>query len=609
MSSRMRPPGRFARAVRGTTRRLEGRELLLGLGVAAVGLLMAWVSWASVNGVPLQDRYELKVEVAPDAPILKDGDAVRIAGRLAGFVTEVEPDGGHVLVTAELRPEFAPIGNDASANVKVRSIVYLTYLELFPGNVDDPMREGGTIPLARSSSGVDLLEVVQLFDRKARLALSDTVRSAGLGFAGRGEYVNAGLRDLGAATGDLATQLEAATAQPGAIASLVGGAARTVRGLRGTRPGDLGDLIGSGSAVVGALAAHEAELGDAVELLRPFEDELLATAPLADPLLDDAAAATTELTPAARELAAALPQVNRVLALGDEIRAETVRLTRHDQPGARRGGAGRPRPSADGRLDQAPARPAARGRRRHRSVCAGHPARRPGDRLGDRQLDPGRPDGPRQPGAPLRAGAHLPPRPRPVPRAGRDAGALAAMLIRKPSLRRRLLGIATLLVVAAGLVVAALRPDPFTDRQTVWAKFDNVNGLGSIDRDIRVAGVNEGEIGAVERVGDDALVELEVNSEIPVHSDAQVALRPHTLFEGSAFVDLHPGSPSAPLIDEGDDDPAAPDPGLRLLRRGPAGAARARPRAAARAGADRRRGDRRRIDRVACSARCGRRPS
>ena len=203
----MRPPGRFARAVRGTTRRLEGRELLLGLGVAAVGLLMAWVSWASVNGVPLQDRYELKVEVAPDAPILKDGDAVRIAGRLAGFVTEVEPDGGHVLVTAELRPEFAPIGNDASANVKVRSIVYLTYLELFPGNVDDPMREGGTIPLARSSSGVDLLEVVQLFDRKARLALSDTVRSAGLGFAGRGEDVNAGLRDLGAATGDLATQL------------------------------------------------------------------------------------------------------------------------------------------------------------------------------------------------------------------------------------------------------------------------------------------------------------------------------------------------------------------------------------------------------------------
>jgi ABC-type transporter Mla subunit MlaD len=323
----MKPPGRFSRAVRGMTRRLEGRELLLGLGVAAIGAVMAWVAWASVNGVPLQDRYELQVEVAADAPILKDGDAVRVAGRLAGFVTDVQPDDGHVLVSTELRPEFAPVGRDASANVKVRSIVYLTYLELFPGDVDDPMPEGGTIPLARSSSGVDLLEVVQVFDRRARLALSDTVRSAGLGFAGRGEDVNAGLGDLAAAGGDLAAQLQAATARPGALAALVEGAAGTVRGLRGARPGDVGELIGSASVVVGALAARDADLGEAVELLRPFEDELVATAPLADPLLDDAAAATRELTPAARELAAALPEVNRVLALGDEIRRETVRLT------------------------------------------------------------------------------------------------------------------------------------------------------------------------------------------------------------------------------------------------------------------------------------------
>jgi phospholipid/cholesterol/gamma-HCH transport system substrate-binding protein len=64
--------------------------------------------------------------------------------------------------------------------------------------------------------------------------------------------------------------------------------------------------------------------------------------------------------------------------------------------------------------------------------------------------------------------------------------------------------------------------------------------------------VNSGEIGEVRRVGDDVLVELEVDAEIVVHEDAQVAMRPHTLFEGSAFVDLHPGSPSAPPIADGD---------------------------------------------------------
>jgi phospholipid/cholesterol/gamma-HCH transport system substrate-binding protein len=147
------------------------------------------------------------------------------------------------------------------------------------------------------------------------------------------------------------------------------------------------------------------------------------------------------------------------------------------------------------------------------------------------------------------------------------------MLTREPRLRRRLIGIGMLALLAIGIFLAATRPNPFVDRRTIWAEFDNVNGLGSIDRDIRVAGVNEGEIGEVIRVGDDALVELEVNEEVEVHADAQVALRPHTLFEGSAFVDLHPGSPSAPAIDDGGTIPRGQtevyvsfDEALRVLR-------------------------------------------
>ncbi len=327
MSSKPKAPGAFTRTVRRTTRRFDGRELFLGIVVACIGGLLAWVAWASVNGVPLQDRYEVKVEVAADSPILKPGDTVRVAGRLAGLITDVEPDDGHVLVTAELRPDFAPIGTDARANVKVRSIVYLTYLELLPGDVDNPMPEGGTIPLARSSSGVDLLEVVQVFDRRARAALQDMVTSGGVGFAGRGEDVNATLQDLGAASADLTSQTQALTSQPGALAGIVRGSAQVFGGLRGNDASDLGGLVVEASSVARAIAARDAELGDAIELLRPFEDALLSAAPLADPLLEDSAAAARELTPAARALADALPDVNRVLALGDTIRTETARLT------------------------------------------------------------------------------------------------------------------------------------------------------------------------------------------------------------------------------------------------------------------------------------------
>ncbi len=327
MTDRVRKPGRTSTAIRHATQRLARHKLLLGLIVAAIGAALAVVAWESVNGVPFQNRYKVEVEVPANSPILKEGDSVRVAGRFAGLITDVAPDNGAVRVTAELRPEFAPIGNDATARVRVRSIVYLTYLEIDPGNVNDPMAEGGTIPLARSGSGVDLLEVVQLFDEKTRDALSRTVTTAGTGVAGRGADLNTAFADLGVSAPDLSSQVQAAVARPGAIAALIAGAAQTASGLRGVRPDDVGGLIGSGAAVVAAVAAHPAELGQAVDLLRPFEDEFVATAPLATKVLRSADETAVALQPATEALAKALPEINRVLGLGDQIRTETGRLT------------------------------------------------------------------------------------------------------------------------------------------------------------------------------------------------------------------------------------------------------------------------------------------
>jgi len=332
MTQQIRKPGRTASTLRRASHRLARHRIALGLVVAAIGGLLGIVAWESVNGVPFQNRYRVVAEIGPDSPILKEGDSVRVAGRFAGLVTEVEPDDGAVRVTAELRPEFAPIGNDARARVRVRSVVYFTYLEIDPGNVDDPMPEGETIPLARTGSGVDLLEVVQLFDERTREALSQTVTTAGFGVAGRGSDLNAAFADLGASTPDLATQLEAAVANPGAIATIIDGAARTASGLRGVAADDLGALIGSGSAVVAAVAAHPEELGSAIDRLAPFEDEFAATAPDATAVLRSADATAVALRPAADELATALPQINEVLALGDRIRRETARLTASINP-------------------------------------------------------------------------------------------------------------------------------------------------------------------------------------------------------------------------------------------------------------------------------------
>jgi ABC-type transporter Mla subunit MlaD len=323
----IKPPGKFQRTVRRAGRRLEDHKLAAGVAVSLVAAVLAWVAWASVNGVPLQPRYQVHAVVSADAPIVKPGDAVRVAGRLAGIVTDVEPHDGSRELTMDLRPTFAPIGQDARVRVTVKSVVYLTYVTILPGNLDRPMAAGGTIPLSHTRSGVGLLEVVQLFDKQARRTLSKASFNAGIGFAGRGPDVNGALHDLPPLTRNGAAELRALTSTRGAIAQSIAGTDRVVRGLAGARPDDVRALLRSGGLAVGAVAHQQQALGSSLDLLRPFEDELIATEPVADPVLAHAATLTRTLRPALDALASALPDLNRALSLGDVLRRQTDRLT------------------------------------------------------------------------------------------------------------------------------------------------------------------------------------------------------------------------------------------------------------------------------------------
>ena len=80
----------------------------------------------------------------------------------------------------------------------MHSIVYETYLELRPGKGEAELADGDA-SAPQAASGVDLLEAVQLFDRKARRDLRRTAVGAGIGLAGRGRGLNSALADTPAA--------------------------------------------------------------------------------------------------------------------------------------------------------------------------------------------------------------------------------------------------------------------------------------------------------------------------------------------------------------------------------------------------------------------------
>lgn len=333
--SRRPTTSRLNRRVSSLTSRLDDFKVPLGILVALIGAFLAYVAFVSTTGPPFQSRYQVKVEVPGDAPPVRIGQAVRIGGKLAGLISDVEPDrdNGGTIVTANItKTEFRPVGEDATARVTVHSIVYATYLELYPGDTGEPMPNGGTILQERVSSGVDLLEIVELFDERTRRSLRDTVVNVGYGVAGRGEELNEAAARLRPLSVDLRRQLDAATEEAGAISRGVEGAAATVSGLEGERDDDVAAAISAGDAVLGAVATRQTELGATIRLLRPFEDRFLEVAPAADPLLAELAVTAVELEPAVRGLNAALPGVNRLLGLGDVLRTESARIARVSDP-------------------------------------------------------------------------------------------------------------------------------------------------------------------------------------------------------------------------------------------------------------------------------------
>ena len=76
---------------------------------------------------------------------------------------------------------------------------------------------------------------------------------------------------------------------------------------------------------------------------------------------------------------------------------------------------------------------------------------------------------------------------------------------------------------------------------------------------VRTAGVEVGQVVSVQHLsGEAAVVTMHINDNgLPVHADSTVNIRPRIFLEGNFYVDLHPGTPGAPVLSSGATLPAA----------------------------------------------------
>ena len=115
--------------------------------------------------------------------------------------------------------------------------------------------------------------------------------------------------------------------------------------------------------------------------------------------------------------------------------------------------------------------------------------------------------------------------------------------------------------IVAGLIAIAsylafTKELPFTGAgYELHATFENAATLRT-SSPVRIAGVKVGEVTDVQPAGDAAEVTFTVDDiGQPIHEDAAATIRPRLFLEGNFFVDLRPGSPSAPELPGGSELP------------------------------------------------------
>jgi phospholipid/cholesterol/gamma-HCH transport system substrate-binding protein len=113
-------------------------------------------------------------------------------------------------------------------------------------------------------------------------------------------------------------------------------------------------------------------------------------------------------------------------------------------------------------------------------------------------------------------------------------------------------GVLALAVLVLAVYFAWTRFSGFDDPYQLKAVFSGAPEVHS-RTPVRIAGVDVGRVDEVERgPGNAATVTLQLEpGALPIHRDATAKIRTRLFLEGNFFVDLHPGTPSAPELPDG----------------------------------------------------------
>ena len=187
---------------------LAASPVLVGAVTVLVTIVAVFLSYNANTGLPFVPTYDLKANLPNGAQLVK-GFEVRIGGARVGQVSKIEPrrreDGStYAQMTMKLDKEIEPLKANTTLLVRPRSAIGLKYVELSPGRGEKDLDSGAVIPVKQARPAVvELDDLFNMFDDKARVGSRNSLNGYGGGLAGRGGDLNRAIVALGPLLRDL----------------------------------------------------------------------------------------------------------------------------------------------------------------------------------------------------------------------------------------------------------------------------------------------------------------------------------------------------------------------------------------------------------------------
>jgi phospholipid/cholesterol/gamma-HCH transport system substrate-binding protein len=262
--------------------------------VALCGVILAVGAIVILGGS--DDSYIVKAEFNDAGGVRKNSD-VKIGEVPAGRVIGVDlTKADTAIVTMKLDDGVGPVGQGALARSRPVNLLGEKFVELDLGDTRKPIPSRATIPASRTTTSVELDDILNTLQPDIRARLRILINEAGIAMAGRGADFNGMLEQMPEGLEESATFLGALSSDTHKLAGLVEKGDRVLAAVAGRRT-DLGRLVDSADAALGVVASRRAALGRTVVSAPSGLAQLRAT-------LGELEQAGSDLRPAAANLRA-----------------------------------------------------------------------------------------------------------------------------------------------------------------------------------------------------------------------------------------------------------------------------------------------------------------